>query len=66
MPSVDPADRAKEIETALVVSSDIKIIMHKDNAFIGVGFLLVKKANMATYVINAARRAEIGIAEHTR
>lgn len=62
MPIVEPADNAKETETAVVASSATKIIIHRPNALSGAGLRLAKKENNATYAIKAALRAEIGTA----
>ena len=62
IPIVDPADNAKETDTDVVASIEIKNIMHRPRALSGAGFRLAKKENSAIYVINAARSAEIGIA----
>lgn len=66
IPIVDPADKANDIDTDVVASVAIKIIIQRPRAFRGAGFRFAKNENSAIYAINAARNAEIGTAAHIK
>lgn len=66
IPIVDPADKANDIDTDVVASMVIRMIMQRPRAFKGAGLRLAKNEKSAMYAINAALSAEIGIAAHIK
>lgn len=62
IPMVEPAERAKDTDTAVVASMAIRIMIQIPRAFKGAGLRLAKNENRAIYAIKAARSADIGTA----
>ena len=66
MPSVEPAERANETETAVWGDVATSAMTHSESALSGAGRRRAKQADMPANAMHAARTAETGAAANTR